>query len=57
VTQVGADMVVSIDRDGAGGAYNMTTLITLTNTSVPAAVAATSGLLDLLLANHQIVVG
>jgi hypothetical protein len=48
VAQVGADTVISIDRDGAGGAYAMTQLLTLQSTSVT---------LEMLLANHQIVVG
>jgi hypothetical protein len=47
VTQVGNNTVVSIDRDGAGSAYQMTTLLTLTNVHTDLAT---------LLANHQIVI-
>ena len=48
VQQVGADTQVWIDRDGSGGAYEMTHLLTLTNTTVD---------LNTLLANQQFVVG
>ena len=46
VTYNGQDTVVSIDRDGSGGAYNASTLLTLTDTEVDLAT---------LLANHQLV--
>ncbi|MEJ0040397.1 MAG: Ig-like domain-containing protein [Gammaproteobacteria bacterium] len=46
VTQVGADTVISIDRDGAGSTYSSTTLLTLNNVHTDLAT---------LLANHQLV--
>ncbi|MFA9441754.1 Ig-like domain-containing protein, partial [Uliginosibacterium sp. sgz301328] len=47
VTQSGADTVVSIDRDGSGGDFSATTLLTLTDVHTDLAT---------LLANHQLVV-
>jgi hypothetical protein len=46
VTRVGANTVIHIDRDGAGGAFSATPLITLNDVSVT---------LEMLLANHQLV--
>ncbi|WP_124965994.1 type I secretion C-terminal target domain-containing protein, partial [Trabulsiella odontotermitis] len=46
VTYNGKDTVVSIDRDGSGGAFNSTTLLTLTDTKADLAT---------LLANHQLI--
>ncbi|WP_124966027.1 type I secretion C-terminal target domain-containing protein, partial [Trabulsiella odontotermitis] len=46
VTYNGKDTVVSIDRDGSGGAFNSTTLLTLTDTQADLAT---------LLANHQLI--
>ncbi|WP_162212982.1 type I secretion C-terminal target domain-containing protein, partial [Trabulsiella odontotermitis] len=46
VTYNGKDTVVSIDRDGSGGAFNSTTLLTLTDTRADLAT---------LLANHQLI--
>ncbi|WP_049124916.1 Ig-like domain-containing protein, partial [Burkholderia cenocepacia] len=47
VTNVGADTVISIDRDGAGTAFGSETLVTLNNVTTN---------LESLLANHQIIV-
>ncbi|WP_175985205.1 Ig-like domain-containing protein, partial [Burkholderia sp. BCC0506] len=47
VTNVGADTVISIDRDGAGTAFSSETLVTLNNVTTN---------LETLLANHQIIV-
>jgi len=47
VTKNGADTVISVDRDGAGGQFEMTALITLHDVQTDLAT---------LLANHQIVV-
>jgi Ca2+-binding RTX toxin-like protein len=47
VSNAGGNTIVSIDRDGAGGAYGMETLVTLTNVTTN---------LETLLANHQILV-
>ncbi|WP_235502128.1 Ig-like domain-containing protein, partial [Trabulsiella odontotermitis] len=46
VTYNGKDTVVSIDRDGSGGAYSASTLLTLTDTEADLAT---------LLANHQLI--
>ncbi|MBR8315111.1 BapA prefix-like domain-containing protein [Burkholderia dolosa] len=47
VTNVGADTVISIDRDGAGTAFSSETLVTLNNVTTN---------LETLLANQQIIV-
>jgi hypothetical protein len=47
VTQAGGNTIINIDRDGAGGAYQPTALVTLNGVSAT---------LQTLLANHQIVV-
>ena len=48
VTHSGGNTVLSIDRDGAGGAYAMTNLFTLNGVNTE---------LETLLANHQIIIG
>ena len=48
VTHSGNDTIISIDRDGHGGEFGMTSVVTLNNTNVD---------LETLLANHQITLG
>ncbi|MBJ8424925.1 Ig-like domain-containing protein [Acinetobacter bereziniae] len=48
VSHSGGNTVLSIDRDGAGGAYAMTNLLTLNGVNTE---------LETLLANHQIIIG
>ena len=48
VQTVGTDTVLQIDRDGTGGMYDYSTIVTLNNVKTD---------LETLLANHQIVIG